>query len=114
MTAFATGCQGSMKKSPSAQKRPEGERVIRSGVTSNSRKSKLLGLAQVDRMLCYATAVLANEFRIPDQPFVLFKILLYIAYILQKAQVLLMLGMGHFKAGNFDNVRHREISFIKK
>jgi hypothetical protein len=73
-------------------------------------KSELLRLAQVDRMLCYSTAVLANEFRISDQPLVLFKVFLDVAHILQKAEMLLMLGMGHLKAWNFNHVGHSETS----
>ena len=68
--------------------------------------SKLLRLAQVDRILRRSTAVLANEFRIPDQPLVFFKVFLNIAHILQKAEMLLMLGMRHLKPWNFNDVRH--------
>jgi hypothetical protein len=75
------------------------------------KKSKLLRLAQVDRMFCYTTAILAHKLWIPDQPLVLFKIFLNITHILQKAEMLLMLGMGHSKPGNFNNVGHRVTSF---
>jgi hypothetical protein len=76
------------------------------------RKSKLLRLAEINRVLCHSTAVLANELRISDQPLVLFKVFLNIAHILEEAEMLLMLGMRHFKPGNFNNVRHRETSFV--
>jgi hypothetical protein len=102
-----------MKKPPSAQKRPEGEMVRRSGVTSTGRKSKLLRLAQVDRVFGYAPAILAHKLRISDQSLVLLEVFLNIAHILQKAEMLLMLGMGHFNPGNFDDVGHRETFFIK-
>jgi hypothetical protein len=87
---------------------------MRSWVTSTSRKSKLLRLAEINRVLCHSAAALANELRIPDQPLVLLQVFLNIAHILQKAEMLLMLGMRHFKARDFNNVGHSETSFIKK
>jgi hypothetical protein len=77
------------------------------------KKSKLLRLAKVDRMFCYSTAFLAHKLWVSDQSLVLFKVFRNIAHILQKAQVLLMFGMWHFKPGNFNNVGHRETSLIK-
>jgi hypothetical protein len=69
-------------------------------------------LAQVDPILCYATTVLANKFWVSDQSLVLLEVFLNIAHILQKAEMLLVLGMGHFKAWNFNDVRHRETSSV--
>ena len=61
-------------------------------------------------MFCYTTAILAHKLWISDQPLVLLKVFLNIANILQKAEVLLMVGMGHFKAWNFNDVGHSETS----
>jgi hypothetical protein len=110
-TAFATGCQGSIKNSPSGQKSREEEMGIRSCITSNNSKSKLLRLAQVGRVFSHSTAFRANELRISDQTLVLLKVFLNVTHILQKAEMLLMLGMRHFKPRDFNYVRHRKTPF---